>query len=131
MPTDFNKIMDWAANVSFAVTVCDCEGFILYMNARSKETFSGRGELIGKNLKECHSPKSWDLIQKLLKERATNMYTIDKKGVKKLIYQTPWYRDVAANYRNNTDCGTNSAKELGGLVEISIVINNDMPHYIR
>ncbi|MDD2576134.1 MAG: diguanylate cyclase, partial [Bacteroidales bacterium] len=45
----------------------------------------------------------------------TNAYTIEKEGLKKLIYQTPWYENG----------------EFGGLVEFSIVIPMDMPHFVR
>lgn len=106
---------DWAKELNCAVTVCDTEGNILYMNDKSKATFSGRGDLIGKNLKDCHKQSSWDMIQKMLKEGCSNSYTIHKKGEKKMIYQTPWYEEG----------------KIGGLVEISMVIPEEMPHYER
>lgn len=106
---------DWAKELNCAVTVCDIEGTILYMNDKSKATFSGRGDLIGKNLKDCHQVSSWEKIQTMLREGSSNSYTIHKKGVKKLIYQTPWYENGA----------------IGGLVELSIVIPEEMPHYER
>ena len=109
------EIMDWAEQVSFAVTICDCEGFILYMNRCSREVFAARGDLIGKNLKDCHKASSWETIQRLLATGEHNAYTIEKKGQKKLIYQTPWYKNG----------------NIAGLVEISIVLDEGMPHYIR
>ena len=45
-------------------------------------------------------------------------YAISKKGKKKLIYQTPWYEDDAKQI-------------VGGLIEFSIIIPEDMPHYNR
>ena len=45
----------------------------------------------------------------------TNVYTISKQGQRKLIYQCPW--------RVNG--------EVRGLVELSAVIPEDMPHYVR
>lgn len=54
------------------------------------------------------------LVQ-LIKEQATNAYTIEKNGVKKLIYQTPWYENG----------------EFMGLVEFSLEIPFEMPHYVR
>ena len=45
----------------------------------------------------------------------TNAYTIEKNGVRKMIYQTAWRVDGI----------------VGGLAEISMEIPADMPHYIR
>ena len=61
----------WAEEAGCAVTVCDTEGTILYMN--------------------------------------------EKEGTRKMIYQTAW-----------KECG-----EVRGLVEISMEIPAEMPHYIR
>ncbi len=106
---------DWAKELNCAVTVCDTEGVILYMNEKSKVTFSGRGELIGKNLKDCHKPESWEHIQRMIASGESNSYTISKNGQKKLIYQTPWYKEGV----------------VAGLVELSIVVPEEMPHFIR
>lgn len=106
---------DWAKELNCAVTVCDTEGVILYMNEKSKATFSGRGELIGKNLKDCHKPESWNHIQRMIATGESNSYTISKNGQKKLIYQTPWYKEGV----------------VAGLVELSIVVPEEMPHFIR
>lgn len=109
-------MFEWLKTLDCAVTVCDNDGNILYMNDKSKATFSGRGELIGKNLKECHQQRSWDMIQKMIKEGSSNSYTIHKNGVKKMIYQTPWF---------------DGEGKTGGLVELSMVIPEEMPHYER
>ena len=45
----------------------------------------------------------------------SNAYTISKNGVRKMIYQTPWRRDG----------------QIAGMVEISMVIPEEMPHYVR
>lgn len=100
-----------------SVTVCDTQGVILYMNERSIATFSPEGQsLAGHNLREFHSDRSWDIICRLLAERTSNEYTIEKKGVNKLIKQSCWYHNDG---------------QLGGLVELSIVTTADMPHYVR
>lgn len=106
---------EWAKEMNCAVTVCDTEGTIIFMNEKSRQTFAKHGDMIGKNLKGCHNERSWEIIQKLLAEGGSNSYTIHKNGQKKMIYQTAWF-----------DQGT-----VGGLVEISMVIPEDMPHYIR
>ncbi|MEF9985725.1 MAG: PAS sensor protein [Bacteroidales bacterium] len=124
MPTELQKVLDWAKGVSFAVTVCDCEGFIIYMNDKSKATFAKHGDMIGNNLKECHPAKAWKIITTLLEKGGSNSYTIYKNGVKKIIHQTPWYK-------NGNSASDASTSTIGGLVEISIVIPQEMPHYIR
>lgn len=106
---------EWAEQMHCAVTVCDAEGKILYMNEKSRATFSKRGDLIGKNLMDCHSERSKAKIRELLATDGTNSYTIEKNGVKKMIYQTTWKRDG----------------KVAGLVEISMVIPEEMPHYVR
>ena len=108
-------IPDWAKEMNCAVTVCDKEGVILYMNDKAKETFAKHGDLIGKSLIPCHNENSRAIIAKLLETGGTNSYTIQKNGQKKMIYQTAWKEDGA----------------VAGLVEISMVIPEEMPHYIR
>lgn len=98
-----------------AVTVCDAEGTILYMNEKSRTTFAGHGPMTGKNLFGCHNPKSQEKIRELLATGGSNSYTIEKNGVRKMIYQTAWRHNGA----------------VGGLVEISMEIPEDMPHHIR
>lgn len=113
-----NLLPDWAYGMNCAVTVADANGKIIYMNDRSRATFAARGgeKLIGTNLMEHHQERSKEIIRRLLAEGGVNCYTIYKEGQKKMIYQTAW---------KNTD-GT-----VGGLVEISMVIPEEMPHYIR
>ena len=108
-------MFDWAKELSCAVTVCDADGVVLYQNQKSKTTFAAFGEMVGKNLKECHKPQSWEVIERLLSENVSNVYTIEKKGVKKMIYQTPWYRDG----------------KVSGLVELSMELPLEVPHHIR
>ena len=88
-------VPEWAKEMNCAVTVCDKEGVILYMNDKAKETFASHGDLIATG--------------------GSNAYTIQKNGVRKMIYQTAW--------RENG--------EVAGLVEISMIIPEEMPHYVR
>lgn len=106
---------DWAKELNCAVTVCDTDCNIIYMNDKSKATFQKAESLIGKNLKQCHKSSSWDKIQSLLKDGGTNVYTISKGEVKKMIYQTVWYENG----------------KIGGLVELSMLIPEEMPHFVR
>lgn len=106
---------DWAKEMNCAVTVCDKDGIILYMNDKAKETFASHGDMIGKSLIPCHNDRSRSIIADLLVTGGSNSYTIEKNGVRKMIYQTAWREDG----------------EVAGLVEISMVIPEEMPHYVR
>lgn len=111
----FENLRDWAEGIGCAVTICDKDCNILYMNERSRTTFAHHGDMIGRNLMDCHPDRAKEMIRNMLATGKTNAYTISKKGVRKLIYQTPWRHDG----------------EIAGLVEISIPLPDDMPHYDR
>lgn len=109
---------DWAFRMNCAVTVCDADCNIIYMNEKSRATFAARGgaDLIGHNLMDYHNDRSKGIIRRLLADGGVNCYTIEKDGLRKMIYQTAWRDDDGA---------------VAGLVEISMVIPEEMPHYIR
>jgi transcriptional regulator with PAS, ATPase and Fis domain len=111
------KKASWIQEFPAAITVCDANGIILEMNARAVESFTkdGGASLIGKNVKDCHAEPARTKLAQLLELRSANCYTIEKGGVKRLIYQSPWYE--AGEYR--------------GIVELSIPIPFEMPHFIR
>ena len=107
----------WIKEFPAAVTVCDAEGIILEMNDKSAKTFEADGgyNLIGSNMLDCHPGLSRQKTERLLAAKVKNVYTIEKNGVKKLIYQSPWYKDG----------------EYAGFVEISLEIPLEMPHFVR
>ena len=116
--TEMNiNLPDWSKEFPCAITVCDREGIILFMNERSCITFQKYGgrDLIGKSLMGCHPEAARVRIAELIEKEETNAYTIEKEGVKKLIYQSPWYEDGRCM----------------GLVELSLVLPQEMPHFIR
>lgn len=98
-----------------AITICDKEGNILDMNQRSADVNSHGNKIIGNNLFNCHPPRAAAILKDLLENEKLNAYTIEKGDTKKLIYQVPWY-----------DNG-----EFGGLIELSLPIPFEMPHYVR
>ncbi len=108
---------EWLKGFPGAVTVCDRDGIILYMNDRSIAVFSedGGSRLIGRNLLDCHPEPARQRLLDMMGAEKKNVYTIEKRGVKKLIYQTPWYADG----------------QYSGFVELSVEIPFDMPHFIR
>ncbi|MBA3044891.1 MAG: PAS domain-containing protein [Candidatus Thermoplasmatota archaeon] len=107
----------WVDEFPGAVTVCDMDGKVLEMNNRSAETFAkyGGAELIGKNLRDCHPPVARAKLDGLLASGEVNAYTVEKNGIRKLIYQAPWYKDG----------------ERMGMVEISLEIPGEMNHFKR
>ena len=109
--------MEFIEKLDGAVIVSDAEGTIIYLNEKAANTFQKDGgrALIGKNLKDCHLDYSNEKIREMMETHEKNVYTIEKKGKKKLIYQAPWFLD-----------GT-----FGGLVELSLEIPFEMPHFIR
>ncbi len=95
-----------------AVTACDTEGTVLYQNRRSVAV---NGDVRGRSLIPCHNARSREIIARLLAEGGRNVYTIEKRGVRKLIYQTVW----------------READEVRGLVEFSMELPDELPHYVR
>lgn len=100
-----------------AVTICDLDGIFIYMNKKSEQVFESYGgsSILGKNIYDFHNENSKSKIKQLLSSGISNSYTISKKGIKKLIHQSPWYKDG----------------KIAGLIEISIEIPINLPHYIR
>ena len=100
-----------------AVTVCGADGEILDMNEKSCKTFlkPGREELIGKNVLDCHPEPARSKLADMLSNPRNNAYTIEKNGIRKLIFQTPWYEEG----------------RFGGFIELSMEIPAEMPHYVR
>lgn len=108
---------EWIEEFPAAVTVCDAQGIIIAMNATSKKIMADEGgeKLIGTSLMPCHNPQSQAILNRMLADHQPNIYTIEKRGQHKLIYQSAW-----------TENG-----EFKGLVEISLSIPADMPHFVR
>jgi hypothetical protein len=109
--------MDWTKEFPGAVTACDRTGVIVEMNDKAASTFEADGgrALVGTNLLACHPEPSRSTVAGMLANPRVNAYTIEKRGVHKLIYQAPWYRDGAYQ----------------GLVELSLEIPATMPHFVR
>ena len=113
------KIMnefDWAEEMNCAVTVCDNDG---------RDSIS---EQTGTRALRCSRQPRWQepdsVPQRALAGHNTPYAStpgraipirLRKKGVHKMIYQTPWRRDG----------------KIAGLVEISMIIPDTPPHYIR
>ena len=107
----------WIKEFPAAITVCDEEGIILEMNDKSAKAFEKEGghKLIGSNMLDCHPDPAREKTERLLAARVKNVYTIEKNSVKKLIYQSPWYKNG----------------EYAGFVELSLEIPVEISHFIR
>ena len=109
--------LPWFDQLPCSVTVCDRNYKILYLNDRSAEVNASDGGklLVGKNLLDCHPPEAQAKLRKVMKSGKPNVYTTEKKGVRKVICQSHWKK----------------GGKVGGLVEISFEFPFDAPHFIR
>jgi hypothetical protein len=107
----------WWMEFPGAVTVCDRDGVILEMNEKARSVFAADGgaALLGTNVLDCHPEPARTKLRSMLEEGRANVYTIEKGGVHKLIYQAPWYE----------------AGVYGGFVELALEIPAAMPHFLR
>ena len=110
-------MVDWIKEFPGKVTVCDKQGIIIYMNDCSCQGYAkdGGAELVGKNLLDCHPEPSRSQLADMLANPRCNSYTIEKNGIKKFIYQSPWYQEG----------------KYMGFVELSLEIPLSMPHFVR
>jgi transcriptional regulator with PAS, ATPase and Fis domain len=107
----------WVREFPAAITVCDSKGVLLAMNDKAVSTFEADGgaALIGTNLVDCHPEPSRTQVVEMLKSGSPNVYTVQKGGIKKLIYQSPWFIDG----------------KYSGFVELSLPIPELMQHFDR
>lgn len=108
---------EWIREFPAAITICDTHGVILDMNDKAALTFEDKGgaSLVGSNLMDCHNANSQTRIKDLLATGSKNVYTIEKHGKLKLIYQAPWFE----------------SGKCQGLVEMSFEIPAEMPRFVR
>lgn len=107
----------WVREFPGTIVVCDPQGIILEMNDRAVQSFREQGGagLIGTNLLDCHPEPSRTKMQQMLETPQSNVYSIEKQGVRKLVYQTPWFR----------------GGQYAGFVELVVEIPAQMPHFVR
>ena len=107
----------WVQAFAGSITVCDPDGIILEMNDKAKENFKDQGgsKLIGTNLFDCHPEPARSKLKGLMETQKANVYTVEKGGKRKFIYQTPWYR----------------GDKYCGFVELILAIPVQMPHFVR
>jgi transcriptional regulator with PAS, ATPase and Fis domain len=108
---------DYFDEIPAAVTICDVEGIIIYMNKKSATNYKKDGgkALIGKSLYDCHPGTSKDKLRALIESQKENSYSIEKNGIFKAIHQVPWFEDG----------------DFKGIIEFSFEIPNPLPHFVR
>ncbi|HCY43174.1 MAG TPA: diguanylate cyclase [Prolixibacteraceae bacterium] len=109
--------MNWTDGFLGEITVCDRDGIVVYMNDLSKKQFAKYDSegLLGKSLIDCHPEPSRTKLLEMLANPITNSYSTVKRGIRKMIHQTPWMEDG----------------EFKGVIEISFEIPMEMPHHKR
>ena len=109
---------EWIKEFPASITVCDPAGVI------AGDERPGRQNLReGRRLRAASAATCWTATRTrpaarsevLLAAHEKNVYTIEKNGVKKLIYQSPWFKDG----------------QYAGFVELSLEIPWEMPHFVR
>lgn len=108
---------EWVREFPGAVIVCDEAGRITELNDRAVRSYESEGgrALIGKDLLACHPEPARAKLAALMAERRTNVYTIEKSGLRKLVYQAPWFREG----------------RYAGFVEIVFEVPAEIPHFLR
>lgn len=108
---------DWANGLRATIMVCDEQGRIVWMNDAAAERYAEDGgrSLIGRSLRDCHSPESNEKIARLIAAGQPNHYTIEKGGRRRMIHQMPWFE----------------GGRCAGLVEIGTDIPESMAHFNR
>ena len=111
------KDLNWVEEFSGSVTICDPQGVILDMNQAAAKAYADDGgrDLIGSNILDCHPDLARAKVENMLSTQEANVYTVVQDGLKKMIYQTPWYRNG----------------QYAGFVELFFEIPADVPHFIR
>jgi hypothetical protein len=107
----------WVKEFSGTVTVCDKDGVIVGLNDASAKQFAEKGgrKLIGSCIFDCHPEPAKSKFKELMKNRRPNIYTIQKDGRRKLVFQAPWYQEG----------------EFAGYLDMTVEIPWKMPHYNR
>lgn len=104
------ETFDFYENVEFFVNVCDKDGVVLYQNARARKR---DGDVVGKNLYDCHGEKAGMMIRHMMATGESNTYEIIRHGRRRLLHQTPWFEEPGG--------------PVAGLIELSIDLPENYP----
>jgi transcriptional regulator with PAS, ATPase and Fis domain len=111
------KDFEWFENLPCAITVCDRNYRILYMNDKTAEVNKEDGgkALIGKNLMDCHPPEAQKKLREVMVSSRPFAFIVERKGVKKMAYQSHWMKNGC----------------VGGLVELYFELPRGIPNRKR
>lgn len=111
------KYPDWVQQFPAAVTICDRDGVILYMNDGAVQLFrkSGGSQLIGTNVLDCHPKPARARLSHMLATRETDVFHVEENGTTRIVYDAPWYVDG----------------EYCGFVELSFEVPRDIRTFVR
>jgi len=107
-------VPDYFEEFPAAIEVCDRDGILLYVNERAAATVAGRDQL-GTNILDCHPEPARTQLAEMLVSRQANIYTIERDGRRKLIYQAPWCQGGV----------------FAGFIELALPIPDELPHFVR
>ncbi len=109
--------LEWFKQLPCAVTICNKNYRSLYMNDKAAEVNSKEGgkDLVGKNLMDCHPPEAQDRLKNVTASGRPNVYTTERRGAKKLVYQCHWKK----------------RGRVGGLLELSFELPRDIQNFVR
>jgi len=95
--------------------VCDEDYEILYLNEKAAKDHAEDGgrALVGKDLMDCHPPEAQERLREVMASGRPNVYTTERKGKKKLVYQCQWKRKG----------------RVGGLVQLVIELPPGLPNH--
>ncbi|WP_321996091.1 hypothetical protein [Draconibacterium orientale] len=109
--------VNWMDGFEGAITVCNTEGIIVYMNDFSIRQFEKYGgeKLLGTNLLDCHPEPSKTKLREMLVTPTENTYATEKNGVAKVVTQKPWMEHG----------------KFCGVVELSFEFPSGMVNHVR
>jgi nitrogen-specific signal transduction histidine kinase len=85
---------NWIDEFNGAVTICNRQGIIVYMNRQSEIQFKKYGgkKLFGQSLIDCHPEPARTQLLKMLEKPTENKYITEKNGKKSWLYNLPGWK---------------------------------------
>ena len=107
----------WFKHFPGAITVTDENAIIIEMNDAAAEAHKEEGgyALMGQSTIDCHPKSLQEKVRHIYDSQQLNVYSIQKNGKEKLIYQTPYFKDGI----------------FAGVVEMSLPMPDNVPHFDR
>lgn len=107
----------WLEELPCSVMICDKNYKILYMNEKSAEDHAKDGgrKMVGTDLMECHPPEAQAKMRKMLASGRSNVYTMQLKRKKKLVYQCQWKK----------------GRSVGGLFQLVFEVPSEIPNIVK